>query len=75
MGKRLTRISGTQIRLSLPQLTGLEATIVLLNGSTFHGTIGKQKDDCFLLKDFRNYQQTLSIEQIAEIITDKVSSY
>lgn len=75
MGKRLTRISGEQIRLSLPQLTGHEATIVLLSGSTFHGTIGTLKDNNCLFKDFRNYQHTVAIEQIAEIITDKVSSY
>ena len=75
MGKRLTRISGAQIRLALPQLMGLEATIVLLNGSTFHCTIGKLKDNNCLFNDFRNYQHSVSIEQIAEIITDNVSSY
>jgi len=75
MGKRLTRISGTQIRLSLPQLSGLEATIVLLNGSTFHGTIGSSKDNSCLFKDFRNYQHAVAIEKIAEIVTDTVSSY
>ena len=75
MGKRLTRISGARLHLSLPQLTGHEATIVLSDGSTFHGTIGKLKDNNCLFKDFRNYQHIVAIEQIAEIITDKVSSY
>ena len=75
MGKRLIRINGTQIRLSLPQLTGLEATIVLLNGSTFHGTIGILKDDCCQFKDFRNHPHSVQINQIAEIVTDNVSFY
>ena len=75
MGKRLQRISGEQISLSLPNLKGHEATIVLLNGSTFHCTIGKLKDNNCLFNDFRNYQHSVSIEQIAEIITDNVSSY
>lgn len=75
MGKRLKRISGTQIRLSLPTLAGVEATIVLLNGSTFHGTIDALKGDNCLFKDFRNYQHTVQIDQIAEIVTDNVTSY
>jgi hypothetical protein len=75
MGKRLTRISGVQIHSSLPQLMGHQATIVLLNGSTFYGIIEKLKDENCLFKDYRNYQHTVSIKQIAEIITDNVSSY
>ncbi|WP_018344414.1 hypothetical protein [Cytophaga aurantiaca] len=75
MGKRLTRISGPQIRLSLPQLAGLEAAIVLLNGSTFYGIIGQLKNNTCLFKDFRNYEHVVALDQIAEIITDNVSSY
>jgi hypothetical protein len=75
MGKRLTRISGAQVRLSLPQLTGLEATIVLVNGSAFHGTVGKSEVSSCVFKDFRNHQHTFEIKQIAEIVTDKISSY
>ncbi len=75
MGKRLTRMSGAQIPLSLTQLVGLEATIVLLNGSTFFVTIEPVKDSVCLFKDHRNYKHTVSIDQIAEIITDKISSY
>lgn len=75
MGKRLTRTNGAQIRSSLQQLTGHEAAIVLLNGSTFFGTIGQFKDSICFFKDHRNYQHTISLDQIAEIITDNVSSY
>lgn len=75
MGKRLTRVSGTKMRLSFPQLIGHEATLVMLNGSTFYGTIEQVKEDTCQLKDFRNHKHTVSITQIAEIITDTVSSY
>lgn len=75
MGKRLKRIRANEIRLYWPQLTGLEATVVLVDGSTFHGTVGLLEKDTCLFKDFRAYQHTIQIGQISEIITDNVSSY
>lgn len=75
MGKRLTRLSGLKMYSSLPKLVGNDVSVVLLNGATFYGTIMQSTPSTCLFKDLRNYKHTFSIDQIAEIITDNVSSY
>lgn len=75
MGKRLQRISGKNINGLRSQLVNIELHIVLLNGSSFHGTIEKWNDNECYFKDFRNHTQRIAIAQIDEIVTDQLASY
>ena len=75
MGKRLQRISRNDIADKKSELVNIELNIVLIDGTTFHGEITKWSTTECYFKDFRNHIQHISISDIAEIITDKISSY
>lgn len=75
MGKRLNRYKGSMIAEILPTLIEKEVSIVLQNGSSYHGIVVSTSGDECSFKDFRNVKHVFKIAEIMEIITDEVTTF
>jgi hypothetical protein len=75
MGKRLNRYKGSVIANVLPDLVEKEISIVLQNGSTYHGILLQSSGNKFSFKDFRDVTHVFKIEEIMEIITDEITTF
>ena len=53
----------------------MEVSIVLQNGSSYHGIMVSTNGDEFSFKDFRNVKHVFKIAEIMEIITDEVTTF
>ena len=73
MGKRLVRIPKSDILQKEKELVSLTVNIVSTAGSVIFGTIISVSSEVIVLKNRRNTNLTIYINDISEIIIDKPS--
>lgn len=75
MGKRLIRIFPPFTQEQLQSLKESEVNLVLKNNSTYHGKILKIEEVKLYFRDSIRRKHQFLLEELAEIITDKRSTY
>lgn len=75
MGKRLVRIFPPFTQEKLQALIDTEANLVFKNNSTYNGKILKLEGNKLSFKDSIRRKHQFLVEELAEIITDKKTTY
>lgn len=75
VGKRQTRIFRADLSKHLATLPGQEANVLLTNQTTLHGYIQSVTDQTLLLRDLRQKDHPILLDDIEEIMLDREAAF
>jgi small nuclear ribonucleoprotein (snRNP)-like protein len=75
MGKRIVRITSSQLPERVAELAQRQINVVLKSGQTVYGKFQKADNYFLLLHDNRAHLHTLAYTQIDEVIYDQSTAF